>query len=120
MKTKTRTIPKNFRIPDVEKIKLIVADEFGVTVADIDGWNKEVPLPSIRHVAMNFSRELVPTCAASLPKTARAFGRSNQMTILHAVRATEARCENNSGFGLKVHALRLRIKEALEAPRRAP
>lgn len=74
--------------PSMGEIIRAAARLSGVSVAELLGPCRERRLAYPRQVAMTLCREMT---GASLPQIGRRFGGRDHTTVLHAIRATEAR-----------------------------
>ena len=96
----------------VAKIKRIVAEEFGVTVQDLEGKRGPQKTGDARHVAMILVREFT---GASFPETARAFNRPSHRSAMHAVKVIRERSQAADGFAFAslVESIRNKIRVVL-------
>ena len=68
---------------DIAIIKREVAQQYDVTVQQLEGPSREKPISQARHIAIYLSRELTHS---SFPLIGQAFGRRDHSTIMHAYR----------------------------------
>jgi chromosomal replication initiator protein len=71
------------RLMTPEIIQKKVSDYFGVKVSDITSVKRDQRFSYPRHIAMFLSKELT---SLSLPDTAKAFGKKDHSTVIHACR----------------------------------
>jgi chromosomal replication initiator protein len=71
---------------NVERIKSVVCEAFGVSVEQLNGNSRKKQIALARQVAMYLARKLG---GLSLPKIASAFNRNDHTTVLHAVSKIE-------------------------------
>lgn len=69
------------------RIKQLTAAAFAVSVADLEGERRAVPIARPRQVAMYLARQLT---SRSLPTIGRHFGNRDHSTVVHAARRIEA------------------------------
>ena len=74
--------------PTIARIKAAVAEEYGVSVLDLESDRRSAEVARPRQAGMWLCRRLT---GASLPRIGRAFGDRDHTTVLHANRAVEAR-----------------------------
>lgn len=77
------------RAPALADIKRSVAQAFGVALVDIDGPSRRRRFAWPRQAAMFIARRRRPDL--SYPRIGLAFGGRDHTTVLHAIRAAEAR-----------------------------
>ncbi len=92
---------------DFQKIQQCVADEFGVTLADLKTKkrNKNLVLP--RQVAMYLCRQLTE---ASLPEIAKSFGGRDHTTILYAYNKIRVDLERNGDSKSRINQIIKKLK----------
>jgi chromosomal replication initiator protein len=91
----------------IRDIIATVADEFGVTPADILGKSHKPEFTRPRFAAIYLARH---TGKRSLPEIGRAFGGRDHTTILNALRRFEALDDPETMHGLACAAVRLKAK----------
>lgn len=64
------------------------ADYYGLTPQQVCGLSRKLDLVTARHIASMFIEDL---CAVSLPQIARAVGRLDHTSIVHALRRVQVR-----------------------------
>ena len=95
MSMKNLITENSLEFEEIREVKKAVASFFKVPVEEIDGKDRTVPLPSIRHVAMSLSYKIA---GVSLWDLTFAFNRSNHHSICHAITATRERCQTEPKF----------------------
>lgn len=91
----------------IKAIKRLVAKYFNIPIQTIDGNNRTVPLPRIRHVAMALARKY---SGASFPSVARAFRKKGHRTVTFAIEATDRRCKKDPFFKATVQLIETECK----------
>jgi chromosomal replication initiator protein len=94
-------------VPDVEEIQRIVADRLGVTPDDLRSRNRTSAIARARQVAMYLTRELTDL---SLPAIARAFGRRDHTTVIHAIRRVSQRSTEDPALARTLEELTTRLR----------
>ena len=93
----------------------IVAQEvtrvMGVTIRDLLSERREAPIVLARHMAINLTKEFTRFGAA---KVARAWGRADHTTVLHAYRTWPERAKKH-GVEFKYLEVRKRVSERVAA-----
>ena len=77
-----------FMQPSMAAIKQAVADNYGVTVMDLDSHRRSADAVRPRHAAMWLIRKLT---TRSLPEIGQAFGGRDHTTVHNALRSVESR-----------------------------
>lgn len=83
----------------VEKIKRVIAAEFGITRRDLDSIRRTADVVLPRQLAMYLAKKLTPR---SLPDIGRRFGGRDHTTVLHAVRKMESKVTSDVDFAARV------------------
>ena len=73
--------------PTVHGVKRVVAQSYGVSIAELDSMRRWVSITWPRQIAMHLASKLT---GASLPHIGRRFGNRDHTTVLHAVRKVDA------------------------------
>jgi hypothetical protein len=94
------TPPRPF-IPTA-RIVAAVSERFDVPAAQLRGPSRRRPVARPRQVAMYLTRHLT---GRSLPMIGRWFGGRDHSTVVHAVRATEARRATDAALDAEIAAL---------------
>ncbi len=99
----------------VEKILRASAQYFGIRETDIVSSRRSRSITFPRQIAMYLCRELT---SASFYEIARAFGKKDHTTVLHACRKIAALIESDPAQAVRIHGLR----DEIESPpdRNAP
>ncbi|MCV6900809.1 hypothetical protein OE165_27640, partial [Escherichia coli] len=66
--------------PTVEKIQKIVAQFYGIKIADLSSQNRARSIARPRQIAMYLAKNLT---SESLPKIGKGFGGKNHATVIH-------------------------------------
>lgn len=82
-------------VPSIADIKAAVADEYGVSVLDIESDRRARECAWPRQTAMWLARQAT---ARSMPDIGRFFGGRDHTTVMHAVRAVEKRRDQPEEF----------------------
>jgi len=77
---------RNFGTDTLEKIKTYTAVYFGVKPEDLLGNRRSKRMSKVRHITMYLCRKLTD---ASLIEIARAMGKKDHSTVIHAIRKVE-------------------------------
>jgi chromosomal replication initiator protein len=77
----------------------IIAKEYGLTRADILGQYRQREIVRPRQIAIYIVKRL---WKASLPEIGRRFGGRDHTTILHAIRTTQQRIDENEHLAQRV------------------
>ncbi len=104
----------------VDRGKRVVADEYGITVAELLSSAKRHAAAHPRQLAMWLCRECVSGAYGrpiSTEVLARLFHRKDHSTVWHALRAVQRRIAEEKGFARRVRALRDRIASETFRPR---
>ena len=78
--------------PGVEQIQEQVAGRMGLTRDELLSRSRRAPVARARQLAMHLTRELTDL---SLPEIARAFGRRDHTTVIHALRQVRVRLDSD-------------------------
>lgn len=94
-----------------------VAERYGMPVRALNGRNLKARYAVPRQVAMYLTRELCPHL--SYPRIGKLMGGKHHTTVMHGVRATEARLAQDARLQKEIEALRfdIRCKTATHALR---
>lgn len=68
---------------DIATIKAEIASQYRVSVAELEGGNREKRVSQARQIAIYLARELTPS---SFPKIGKEFGGRDHSTVIHAYR----------------------------------
>jgi chromosomal replication initiator protein len=79
----------------IAQVQQAVAEEFGLTVAEITGNSRKKPVVQARHMAIGLARELL---AVSYNVLGREFGNRDHATTLSSVRRDKELIEQNSDY----------------------
>ncbi len=101
---------KAFR-PTIREIQNAVATQYGVTAADIRSHKRAYSIAHPRQMAMYLARELTDHSTTVI---GRAFGGRDHATILHGIRATRNRLDED----LWLHVERQSVLHWLREARR--
>lgn len=85
-----------------ERIRAVVAEHYGLTLAEISGGRAVRRLSRPRQIAMYICAR---HAALSSPAIARLFGNYDDSTVLYALRAVAARLENEPGLKRDIDTL---------------
>lgn len=85
-----------------EQIRAVVAEHYGLTLAEISGARSERRVSRPRHVAMYICAR---HAALSSPSIARLFGNQDHSTVLYALRAVAARLDKDPGLKRDIDTL---------------
>lgn len=97
------------RISDIQKL---VADRFEISPKEMTSARRSWIVSHPRQVAMFLSRRLTKR---SLPQIGRQFGNRDHSTVIHALRAVEARMEDDIDLSAAVRELAVSIRADAEA-----
>jgi len=89
-----------------QEIKGLVAEAYGVRVADLDSRSRAAHVVWPRQVGMYLSREIA---GEPLPRIGEAFGGRNHSTVLNACRRVKDRIADDPETALEIRALERRI-----------
>ena len=73
--------PEEEKVLTVTAIKEIVADNYDLTIGDLEGKSRKKEIARARHIAIYLSRELTDS---SYPALGRKFGNRDHSTIMHS------------------------------------
>lgn len=73
----------NSQAPTIEKIQKIVANFYGIKIADLNSQNRSRSIARPRQIAMYLSKNFT---SESLPKIGKEFGGKNHATVIHSVK----------------------------------
>ena len=96
----------------IEGIQKLVAERFGLSVAQLCGDRRSQNIVYPRQVAMYLSRELTDS---SLPKIGREFGGRDHTTVIHATSKISRLMKEDRSVWDLVQELTRRIKQVCEA-----
>lgn len=99
--------PVSVRKLRVEEIQALVAVVFNVARDDILSDRRHKEVARARQVAIYLTRHLT---AKGLPEIGRLFGGRDHTTVLHSVRVTEVRIQQDPEFSDRVRYLYSRLK----------
>jgi chromosomal replication initiator protein len=90
----------------IERIQHEVAEEYGISTAQLIGRERRAGISAARGVALHLARELTDL---SLPRIGASFGGRDHSTVLSAIRRTRAQIDANDVLGDRVHRISERI-----------
>lgn len=96
--------PKSITADD---IKQMVAQAFGVTVAEINGASRRKGIVLARQVSMHLVRELT---GASLPEIGRSFGGKDHSTVVHSCQKIRAMLKSDLDLARQIAELTDQIR----------
>ncbi len=100
-------IPAGTRKPiNVERIQLLVADYYNVTLDDMKGKRRDKHIVFPRQVAMFLVREETPS---SLPAIGKAFGGRDHTTALHSIEKIANELKEDERLRYEVQAIKERL-----------
>ncbi len=100
-------IPAGTRKPiNVERIQLLVADFYNVTLDDMKGKRRDKHIVFPRQVAMFLVREETPS---SLPAIGKAFGGRDHTTALHSIEKIANELKEDERLRYEVQAIKERL-----------
>jgi chromosomal replication initiator protein len=100
-------IPASTRKPiNVERIQVLVADYYNVTLDDMKGKRRDKHIVFPRQVAMFLVREETPS---SLPAIGKAFGGRDHTTALHSIEKIANELKEDERLRYEVQAIRERL-----------
>lgn len=105
--------PPTYHHTSFERIALIqkvVARHFNITVTDILGDRRSLPIVRPRQIAMYFATKLT---TRSLPEIARRFGGKDHTTVLHASRRIPELTNTEPAIASAVASLERELNELL-------
>ena len=91
-----------------ELIQKKVSDYFGIKVADITSEKRDMRFSYPRHIAMFLTKELTNL---SYPDTAKAFGKKDHSTILHACRKIDTMFKDDPDTKTRIETIKNLLKE---------
>jgi chromosomal replication initiator protein len=83
---------RSARAPSIESIQQVVAEHFGLTIAELASSTRAARVSWPRQLAIHLARHLT---GASLHEIGAAFGGRNHATVLHACKRVEERVGND-------------------------
>ena len=95
----------------VHEIKRAVAAEFDLTLVEIESDRRSRAVVRPRQLAMWLASKLT---SASTPEIGRAFGGRDHTTVLHALKATEARIAVDAELAARASAVLMRLGVRIE------
>jgi len=100
-------IPASTRKPiNVERIQVLVADYYNVTLEDMKGKRRDKHIVFPRQVAMFLVREETPS---SLPAIGKAFGGRDHTTALHSIEKIANELKEDERLRYEVQAIREKL-----------
>ena len=100
-------IPAGTRKPiNVERIQVLVADYYNVTLEDMKGKRRDKHIVFPRQVAMYLVREETPS---SLPAIGKAFGGRDHTTALHSIEKIANELKEDERLRYEVQAIREKL-----------
>ncbi len=90
-----------------ERVRDVVADEWGVTPAGLESRRRTKDLTVPRQVAMYLIRDLLDL---SLVKVGELFGGRDHSTVIHSVNKVEETMEEDPDYRRRVESLRDRLQ----------
>ncbi len=100
-------IPASTRKPiNVERIQVLVADYYNVTLEDMKGKRRDKHIVFPRQVAMYLVREETPS---SLPAIGKAFGGRDHTTALHSIEKIANELKEDERLRYEVQAIREKL-----------
>jgi len=96
----------NAGAPTVEKIQKIVAQFYGIKIADLSSQNRARSIARPRQIAMYLAKNLT---SESLPKIGKGFGGKNHATVIHSVKLIEGLMNENQNLLQEVKTLEEKI-----------
>jgi chromosomal replication initiator protein len=100
-------IPAGTRKPiNVERIQVLVADYYNVTLDDMKGKRRDKHIVFPRQVAMYLVREETPS---SLPAIGKAFGGRDHTTALHSIEKIANELKEDERLRYEVQAIREKL-----------
>lgn len=103
MTVETTTTERTKQIHVIEAVRVTVAEEYGFSPEELNTPRRTKVVAEARHVAMFLVREL---CAASFPDIAKAFGKADHMSAMHAIKVVNTRSATVPKFKTRVTRLR--------------
>ena len=95
------------KVIDVDRIKEKVAEEYGITVSEINAKKRNKSLVVPRQVAMYLARELTDL---SFPRIGDEFGGRDHTTVLYAYNKIEEMIKNEEDVRIKIEKITAQIK----------
>lgn len=95
-------LPDNYHLTKrvtVRQIQNVVADAFGIAPEEMTSPSRKKRVAHPRQVAMYITRRYTPY---SLPRIGQFFGNRDHSTVIHAVRAVDARLGQSTRLRSKV------------------
>lgn len=92
--------------PNIAKIQKVVAEFYGVKLADITSDNRTRAIARARQIAMYLAKNLT---TESLPKIGAAFGGKNHATVIHSVKLVQGMMDNDSALAQEIKILEEKI-----------
>jgi len=86
----------------IESIQRVVAEHYGLTVAQLKQKSNTRRITEPRQVAMYMAKELT---GASLPEIGRAFGGKHHTTVLHSIQKIEEWRQKDAEFNRRIQKL---------------
>jgi hypothetical protein len=101
----------------IKEIQRVIAEEDGVTVAEINGPRRFDKIVNARHLAMFLALKIT---GQSTPFVARRFGFRDHSSIIHARDRIARLIEKDPEFCLRVNRMWQRIEDWAEPPENQP
>jgi chromosomal replication initiator protein len=92
----------------IEDIQKLVADHYGIRIADMHSARRARAVARPRQVAMYLTKQLTPR---SLPEIGRKFGGRDHTTVMHAIRKIEELRASDSVLCEDIEALRRQLQD---------
>lgn len=105
-----KMIENENRSGPIRKIQRIVAEEFGITRAELISIRRKAKLVEPRQVAMYLCRSLAER---SYPDIGRRFGGRDHTTVIHAVRKVAERIGKDEAFAARMSLIQRRTMEQI-------
>ena len=97
----------NAGAPNIEKIQKIVANFYGIKIADLSSQNRSRNIARPRQIAMYLSKTLT---LESLPKIGQQFGGKNHATVIHSVKLMQKMMDLDAKFLQEIKELEEKIR----------
>jgi len=92
----------------IKAIQKAVAEQFGMSIAELKEKNNARDLVAARQMAMYLARTLT---GASLPEIARSFGGRHHTTVIYAVRRVLERSQSDRNLRIALAKLQNTLKD---------
>ena len=90
----------------IDKIKKMVADYYGLTVAQLNSKCRTKNIATARHIAMYLCRNKLD---ASFKDIGRSFGKRDHSTVINACDTVEEKCKKSSVYAQVVRDLEIKL-----------